>query len=144
MGWFYPTGATRKDLIEERVRSWETEANGVTVTSTCLAHRYRGNVSSAVLCSVWERTFSKDGEQVESEQRWIVCDLLRSQRDYGWGYKDMEESMHPYYYSCPQKYLNLVPLDQYGGNAEWREQVRQHHQRQLEKRRQRRSQRSHC
>ena len=36
----------------------------------------------------------------------------------------MEESMHPYYYSCPLSYLELVPIDQYGGNAEWREGVR--------------------
>ena len=32
--------------------------------------------------------------------------------------------MHPYYYSCPLKYLDLVPIDTYGGNAEWRDGVR--------------------
>jgi hypothetical protein len=45
--------------------------------------------------------------------------------------------MGPFYYSCPQKYLRFVPLDVYGGNAEWREQVIAHHQRAQEKRKQR-------
>ena len=56
-----------------------------------------------------------------------------------WGYKDMEESMHPYYYSCPLSYLELVPIDQYGGNAAWRAGVQQYHALQAEKRLQRRS-----
>jgi len=43
--------------------------------------------------------------------------------------------MGPYYFSCPLKYLRMVPLEQYGGNASWREQVVLHHQRSAEKRR---------
>jgi hypothetical protein len=35
------------------------------------------------------------------------------------------------------KYLNMVPLDEYGGNAEWRKEVFAHHERQREKRRSR-------
>ena len=102
------------------------------VKTTCLAHCFRGGRFSGVLWAVWERTFS-GGER--ATERWITCDLLRYQKDYGWGYKDMEESMHPYYYCCPLKYLEMVPIDQYGGHAEWREGVRKHHAQQLEKRR---------
>lgn len=139
MGWLFVYGATRKSLIEERSKSWSRDSNGTTVETTCLAHCYRGGSFSGVLWAVWERTFTKDGQQTEPPQRWITCDLLRCQ--YGeWGYKDMSEACHPYYYSCPNKYLELVPLDRYGGNAEWREQVRLHHQRQREKRQQKRSQ----
>jgi hypothetical protein len=90
-----------------------------------------------VLWAVWERTFTKDGQTAQPTERWIICDLLRHQKDYGWGYKDMEESMHPYYYSCPLGYLEMVPIDQYGGHAEWRECVRHYHAQQAEKRRQR-------
>ncbi len=53
----------------------------------------------------------------------------------GWGYKELEESMHPYFYSCPLGYLNLVPIEQYGGNAQWRSLVKQYHARSIEKRR---------
>jgi hypothetical protein len=140
MGWLFKPGSNRKGLIEERQKGWEhQQANGTLIKSSCLAACYRGNPFSGVLWSVWERTFEKDGQQVEPTQRWIVCDLLRYDRcDEGWGYKDMEESMHPYYYSCPLGYLEMVPIDQFGGNAEWRGMVHEHHERLKEKRQQRR------
>lgn len=140
MGWLFTCGSTRRDLIAERTEVWErTNADGLVINSTCLAHCYRGGVFSGVLWSVWERTFTRNGAEASPKQRWIMCDLLRHQRDYGWGYKDMEESMHPFYYSCPKKYLDMVPLEQFGGNAEWREQVIEHHRGAAEKRQQRRA-----
>jgi hypothetical protein len=134
MGWLFKSGSTRRDLIEERTQSWERQSGDMLVKSTCLAHCYRGNVFSGVLWSVWERTFTKDDAEVQPTERWIQCDLLQYQRDYGWGYKDMEESMGPYYYSCPMKYLDMVPIDTYGGNPEWRVEVMQHHERRRDKR----------
>lgn len=139
MGWTYPTGVSRKELIQQRTRSWEREINGMTVKSNCLAHCFRGGRFSGVLWAVWERTFEKGGEHVERTQRWITCDLIRC-HGCEWGYKDMQEAEHPYYYSCPQKYLDLVPLEQYGGHPDWRLEVRHRHQERLKKRRQRKSQ----
>lgn len=138
MGWLFKAGITRRELIEERTKDWTRDgAEGITVTSTCLAHCYRGNVYSGVLWAVWERTFITDGQEAKPTERWITCDLLRYQKDCGWGYKDMDESMHPFYYSCPLTYLDLVPVETYGGNSEWREGVRAHHARQKERRRKR-------
>jgi len=37
-----------------------------------------------------------------------------------WGYKDLSESCHPYYYDCPLDFLEMVPE----GCAEWRAEVR--------------------
>lgn len=69
---------------------------------------------------------------MQPTERWIGCDLLEySKRDEGWGYKDMDESMHPYYYSCPLSYLDMVPVV---GSEEWRQGVREYHQRQRAKR----------
>ena len=128
MGWLFTLGSTRRDLIAERAKHWEcTGENGMLINSTCLAHCYRGGRFSGVLWSVWERTFTRDGRIAQPTERWITCDLLRYQNGYGWGYKDMEESMHPYYYSCPLGYLEMVPLDQFGGNAEWRQGVVEYH-----------------
>lgn len=137
MGWLFVPGCDRRSMIAERTEGWErTLEDGKTVKTICLAHCYRGNSFSGVLWSVFERTFVRDGQQIDVTQRWIQCDLLRySTSDQGWGYKDMDESMHPYYYSCPKRYLGMVPPETFGGNVEWREQVQQHHQRQLEKRR---------
>jgi len=42
---------------------------------------------------------------------------------------------NPLYYSCPLGYLKLVPIEQYGGHAEWRELVRKYQTRITEKRR---------
>jgi hypothetical protein len=138
MGWLFTYGTTRKGLIAERAANWErTAEDGMVAKSVCLAHCYRGGIYSGVLWTVWERTFTKEGQQVRPTERWITCDLLRYQQNYGWGYKDMEESMHPFYYSCPLGYLEMVPIDQFGGHAEWREGVKNYHAQQAEKRRQR-------
>jgi hypothetical protein len=136
MGWLFKSGCSRRDLIAERIEGWERKTpDGVLVKSTGVAHCYRGGAFSGVLWTVWERTFAKDGAEVQPSERWIGCDLMRNQRGFGWGYKDMDESMHPYFYSCPLKYLDLVPIEKFGGNAEWRAAVRRYHQRQSEKRR---------
>lgn len=141
MGWLFKAGISRKDLIAENTKGWErTKEDGTTVASVCLAHCYRGGVFSGVLWSVWERTFVKDNQQVEPPQRWIVCDLLRYV-DGEWGYKGMEESMHPFFYSCPLKYLDLVPIEQFGGNPEWRGQVHEYHARIALKRHERKASR---
>ena len=138
MGWSYTQGSTRKSLINERTTDWErTKDDGLRITSRCLAHCFRGNNFTGVLWSVWERTFTKGGQEADATQRWIQCDLLQYERGCGWGYKDMEESMHPYYYSCPLKYLRMVPIEEFGGNAEWRKVVHEHHQRRREKRKER-------
>jgi hypothetical protein len=135
MGWLFRPGYSRRDMIADLVKGNERSLDDGTVTkSTCLAHCYRGGVFSGVLWTVWERTFRCDKQLAKSTLRWINCDVLRYEQGE-WGYKDIEESMHPYFYSCPLSYLALVPLDQFGGKAEWREGVREYHRRITEKRR---------
>lgn len=118
MGWLFKKDWTKSDLIkhltkpeENEERRWET-----------LRHCVRGNV----LWSVIEITNKQDGSRL----RFIGCHLLASHSDgygwYGWGYKDMCESMHPMYYSCPLQYLEMVPEV---ANESWRELVRFYHQR---------------
>jgi len=126
MGWLYTPGISRRYLIKQRTSGWQHESGeGMAVNSVCLAHCYRGGVFSGVLWTVWERTFEKDGKEAQPIQRWIGCDLMQySREDDGWGYKDMDESMHPYFYSCPLKYLRMVPVVTC---QEWREIVHEHH-----------------
>ncbi len=62
MGWLFKPDTRRKSLLAERIEGWQrTTPDGMTVTSTCLAHCYRGGSFSGVLWTVWERTFEKDG-----------------------------------------------------------------------------------
>jgi hypothetical protein len=60
------------------------------------------------------------------EQRFIVLYLTEGDRSqpahYRWGYKDMDESMHPYYYDCPIRLLDLTPQ---AIESEWRKAVRE-------------------
>lgn len=106
MGWSFLMDATRKDLIRELTHETETRK--------CLKKCTRGNV----LWTVWEYR-AEDGET----KRYIGCDLMQKQRGYGWGYKDMCESVHPYYYSCPLSYLKLAPV----ASEEWRAEVHKYH-----------------
>jgi len=138
MGWYYSNGSTRKDLIRDLTECREqTNDQGVTVATVKIASCYRGGVFSGVLWTVWERIFTRNGEQVEPNQRWIACDLMRCDQG-NWGYKPLDESMHPYQYSCPLGYLAKVPIEEYGGNAEWRDMVRNYHASQVAKRQQKR------
>lgn len=61
-------------------------------------------------------------ERADSGERFIGLDLMSFKKGEG-GYKDMCESMGPYYYDCPLKFLKMVPV----ANAEWREKVRAFH-----------------
>lgn len=116
MGWLTTEGQTRADLIHRRIVTWEGEGH----KSVCLAHAVRGNV----LWTVREIT-KPDGTTV----RYIGCDLMRPEKGYGWGYKDMEASSGPCYYTCPLSYLDMAPCSTGPYEAGWRDKVREYHAR---------------
>lgn len=114
MGWTYTRGAKRADIIADRIEAWSNDTHA----GSTLRHCLKGNT----LWTVREITDKRAG----TTERYIGCDLLQSERGYGWGYKDMCESVHPYYYSCPLAYLEMVPV----ACEAWRERVREYHARQ--------------
>lgn len=101
------------------------EGSNTGKTRKCVAKCYRGNVHSGVLWTVWTITDSSTGAEID---RFIGCDLLRYVKGqdpgYAWGNKSLEESSHPYYYSCPLGYLAMVPQV---ACEEWRKGVREYH-----------------
>jgi hypothetical protein len=114
MGWFFMPGMTRSELITERTKGWSNDK----LDAVCLKHALRGNV----LWTIWEHHY-KDGR---SPVRFIGCDLLQYSRyDLGWGYKAMDESEGPCYYTCPLSFLDLAPPL----NENWRAAVRAYHAR---------------
>lgn len=92
------------------VESCVTEYKAV---SRYLTHKKVGNCLWMVIKDV------KTGKLV------IVLYLL-SKSGGKWGYKDMSESVFPYYYSCPLEYLDMCGET----CAEWRAEVRKWHARQ--------------
>ncbi len=96
MGWYYTYGASRKSLSDEILRefNWETP----TGKSENLRHCFRGNV-------LW--TLNRTVKRASgTETVWIGCHLLSRGTGDGWGYKPMDESMGPFYYTCPKSYLD--------------------------------------
>ena len=118
MGWSF--GWDSKDsLLAERVRGSTSSSK----TFRCAAHCYRGGRAGGVLWSVWVITNTETGSVLDS---YIGCDLIR-RNGHEWGYKDMEESSGPCYYSCPLKYLDMVPVPKSTYAPKWREKVRAYH-----------------
>jgi hypothetical protein len=115
MGWLISHDLTKKEQVAEIVKGWSNDDKGVRF----LAHSVRGNVLYAVGQS-FDRTTPE-----RFEDRFILVCLLRKDRGYGWGYKDMSESMGPYKYDCPLKFLKMAPV----ANEEWRANVLAHHAR---------------
>lgn len=139
MGWLYGW-PSREDLIRHLTTSssWKTD-NGLTRETKTLHKTLRGNT----LWSVRSVTLSEDPEH---PRLILCCDLLStggSKTDrWGnapqWGYKDMDETVGPCEVTCPLKYLELVPCPEHGYARDWRERVKQHHERRRERQRLRR------
>ncbi len=114
MGWLFKRGYDKALLIQHLIKPEENEET----RWETLAHSVRGKV----LWSVMEVT----NKQKQTSRCFIACHLLESHSDgAGWGYKDMDESMWPSYYSCPLKYLEMAPEISPG----WRDEVRLYHYR---------------
>lgn len=124
MGWTYSHVITEKAaMVANRIAAWssrrEVDGKQVVVSGTCLAHSVRGKC----LWTVWEvKSISVDGNELPVVRRFIGLDLLS--KDGTYGYKDMDESVHPYYYDCPLKFLDMVPEV---ASQEWRDGVRAYH-----------------
>lgn len=120
MGWRFGWD-TKRDLLEERIREYKLSGDG---SVTCLAHCYRGGRFSGVLWSVWVVTMG------DAEDRFIRCDVFRYFKKFnsGWAFREMRESQHPDFYSCPLSYLDMVPLEHFGGSPAWRDEVRAYHE----------------
>ena len=119
MGWYF-FSPSRSALIQELIQPWSTSRGACKV----IAHTLRGNV----LWSVVEVTAKKEGEHnslpAGQLARYIRCNLLECSSGT-WGFKPLDEAMHPFYYSCPLSYLDMAPEQSH----EWREGVRAYHSR---------------
>lgn len=92
MGWDFTRGATRRDIMDRLCKAW---GEGETAT-----HMVRRAAVGNTLYVVHETTGRK----------WVGVYLLGKDRGFGWGYKDMTESMGPAQASCPPSLYADVPL----------------------------------
>ncbi|ATN36828.1 hypothetical protein ACO34A_23920 (plasmid) [Rhizobium sp. ACO-34A] len=116
MGWIF-SNWSREALIEELVQPGETETDRYET----VAYAIREDVLwSVIRFTPKEPDTSKP--VCEQTTAIIGCTLL-GQSSGWWGYKTLEEAAHPYYYSCPLRYLEMAPEK----SSEWRDRVRAHH-----------------
>ena len=111
MGYTHTRGASKGDIVKQLLEN--------TPSRTIVARAVRGNV----LWTVERLQYVKDdGTPVDTNV--IGCYLLDNEKGFGWGYKDLCEAVHPYYYSCPLKFLDMAPE----ACPEWRARVREYGQ----------------
>ncbi len=118
MGWTF-SNWSHGELIRELTHPDESE----TARYETIAYTLRGNVLWSVVRITAKRPGALKLDAGQSTTL-IACHLLQGSGS-SWGYKPMDESMHPYYYSCPLAYLAMAPEQ----SAEWREGVRGYHAR---------------
>jgi hypothetical protein len=96
MGTYYTNGATKNGIIAELLNPLKKA--GVLVASAV----QRETDGEYVLWTV------EAGKRNGEEYQFIGCYVLRPDPS-GWGYKPMEETMGPFFYSVPKKWLDKYP-----------------------------------
>ena len=96
MGWSFTSGASRSDVIADLTKGWD----GGDYTVRCVRKALRGNTLYAVM----ENTPKEP--VLGPPTRWLGVSLLARHGSYGWGSKDMSESMGPCEVSCPLAFLD--------------------------------------
>lgn len=112
MGWLFSTNWTRKSLVEHLING-----NGVKTIKSCSV----GN-------NLWCIHEFKDKE--DKPVRWACLYLIKGPAygnpndKYGWGYKDVDETMGPCEINFPYTWLSiLTPIESEYAN-EWRARVK--------------------
>lgn len=112
MGWLFGW-STKEALVKHLTDSQNYSTNG---RIRVLDHALVGN-------NLWLLM-----QHQPIETKFIVLARLKHSRGAGpvghdWGYKDMDESTHPYYYDCPERLLKQSTCDK-PSSVEWRAQCR--------------------
>ncbi len=132
MGWTFTRGASKEKIMDEILEPWDTTATEETAKSWYGAKPAGTRTQSIVLAyrcvgdSLWyvrETTTTKPDGTVTVE-KWIGLSLLEKDGSYGWGHKDMEESMGPYDDTCPVEFLDMAPQPEGEFCGRWREAIR--------------------
>jgi hypothetical protein len=109
MGWTSSREWTTKGALKESVRR-EMEGR---ILSEAVGG---GGKEWWLLCNPW----SGPGVSTTEERAPVIAVFLLEKARGEWGYKDLSECEHPYYYGCPLRFLDAAPET----CKEWRETVR--------------------
>lgn len=88
--------------------------------STMKGSVYYAAIQDAVKCTGKDETGRNIYEPIEDGQVWCAV-FLTSVHGAEFSYKDMDETMHPGYYDCPESILKLLSNTDNKCAIEWRE-----------------------
>ena len=117
MGWTYVKLSRHETPVEYITRTFSYERNGAKA-AVLAAAAVRGTIYAAIRQQ--DRPTAKP---------YVYCAvvLFKNNRRDGFGYKDMSESMGPYYWDCPDRIMRLLSpvsdIPHPGHTAEWRANV---------------------
>jgi hypothetical protein len=105
------------DLLTYEVK----DANGVVTKRSHV-------VKSAMVGKVYYAAVQFDRTDGTPPEVWAaVFDTCGKWKDGTiWGYKDMDETVGPYFYDCPESILNLLTPTKYETAQAWRDKCREH------------------
>jgi len=111
MGWYGTPNASRQDIIDEILADLQDQLQ---------EHAVVVEDGTTVLWGVVK------GTRGGNEYQYIVCYLITCEQGC-WGYKPMDESMGPCYYSVPKHWITRYPCIAPGSNTgfsqDWRDKV---------------------
>lgn len=118
MGWSYPYATPTRESLIAYLRRPERFGDKLELVTACA----KGNHHWYLL-------------RIKSTRLHVIgLDLMQGTRgEASWGYKDMDESVAPFYYDVPISYLDAPADETVGSTAEWRARVRQYHAEQKNK-----------
>jgi hypothetical protein len=118
MGWLF-SDLTLDEWISQLTATDDSENSRRETLDSTLTD---DNVLWSVVRLTAKQAGASRGLDAGESRCYIHCDLMEFSQGQ-WGNKPLEESMHPYYYTCPSRYLDMAPEQ----CPEWRETVRWHH-----------------
>ncbi len=106
MGWTFPhSTTTKKRLVDEILSDYRHHPNWKIIKTALVGSCF------------WMALHS-----LKTDEKFIVLYLMEK-HDGVYGYKDMDETMHPFYYNCPLALLDLTSSLMNEANA-WRQEMR--------------------
>lgn len=114
MGWTYtfkPKSVSVREFFEEKFNYKEENGKYGKVLDSAVV-----NLRTAYIA------YEMGDAQGKREVIAVVCALDYAPNDpYNFGYKDMDETMGPYRYDCPERILKLLTPTEHEWAKEWRE-----------------------
>lgn len=104
----------KREMDEEIFRGWETSDGGCKL------------IKSAMYGSTYYGAIQKTNNNTKESEVFAVVVLtsVENNKFFNLSYKDMDETMLPFYYDCPESILKLLtPTDNKNANI-WREKCR--------------------